>query len=724
MTTAIGITRRPVRVAIVALVVGFLALGALLVPGGPARGDEASTVDVSGATLSWRLSEYVFTNPASFGIRTAEAPATIDADAWHFTGGTGTYDSTTGAVSVAFEGRMNFGNTAAGNYEIQFDDPTFVVDAGGAGRLLADVYVRGPGSAPLTLKGSDVVVSTFTASTLALGGHVQLTVTPDFPARPDQSPTATYTQGQFPQTLLDAVGASFAAHFRQTGAVTPSANDLLKPPAPITLAFWMPGVGVTPTTDVVYEGATLTVSGSGIDPDANVYADGPLVGEPAGIEVAFGRFAEAWQPSASAPDEAREVLVSKRVVPEATRTLLEGLGVPSSSLATLNADGTFETTLDVAPGGTSAGAYAVATYAAGGTPNASHEFLTPVTFAAAVTTTTTTAPPPTTTTLPGGPPGGNEVVDGGLDWGMKASFRSYIQTTAAGTITPGNGATTNGDGTFHFPLDVSGDEYDEGDVTAAFDGLVHFTGHSGALDLTVSDLRVVTTGSTGVLVADLVNAPVGDTPETFDDVDLVSLDLSGSGPVVVGTSLRWDDIVASLTADGAEAFAGFYTSGTAFDTADLVLEFESVPEGAGGGGPVAGLDKTSVRPGDRLTVSATGFTPGEQAEVWVHSDPVFVGSTTAGTDGSVVYTFTVPDLPPGEHRVEIRGITSGRSVFSATFTVTETGSAGSRLAFTGANGATTDLIFAGSALVLFGGGALLAAARQRRRVEQAAQAAA
>ena len=714
MTTTMGITRRSVRVAIVALVAGFLALGALFVPGGPARGDEAPGAEVSGATLSWRLSEYVFTNPASFGIRTAEAPATIDANAWQFTGGTGTYDPSTGEVSVAFEGRMNFGNTAAGNYEIQFDDPSFVVDAGGAGRLLADVYVRGPGSAPLTLKGSDVVVSTFTASTLALGGHVQLTVTPDFPARPDPSPTATYTQGQFPQTLLDAVGSSFAAHFRQTGAVTPSANDLLKPPAPITLAFWMPGVGVTPTTDIPFEGGTVTVSGSGIDPDANVYADGPLVGEPAGIEVAFGRFAEVWQPSASASDETREVLASKHVVPAATRTLLEGLGVPSSSLATLNADGTFETTLDIEPGGSSAGADAVATYAAGGIANASHEFLTPVTFAAAVTTTT--APPPTTT-LPGDPPGGDEVVDGGLDWGLKASFRNYIQTTAAGTITPGNGATTNGDGTFHFPLDVNGDEYVEGDVTAAFDGSVHFTGHSGALDLTVSDLRVVTTGSTGVLVADLVNAPVGDAPETFDDVELVALDLSGSGPIVVGTSLRWDDIVASLTADGAEAFAGFYTTGTAFDTADLVLDFESVPDGAGGSGPVAGLDKTSVRPGDRLTVNATGYTPGEQAEVWVHSDPVLVGSTTAGTDGSVVYTFTVPDLPPGEHRVEIRGITSGRSVFSATFTVVG-GSGTSPLAFTGANRATTDLVLAGSGLILLGGGALVAAARQRRRTLQ------
>jgi len=718
--TAIGITRRPTRVAIVALVVGFLALGAAFVPFRQARGVEGgSAVAVTGATFDWKISEYARTSSSLSPLAGATAPATYDSGTgYHFTGGAGTYDPSTGALSLTFSGEMFVGNQNQGGYGIKFIDPVLTV-SGGTGTIVSSVAIRPSGGASGTYGTpvTGVTIATFSASTVSLGGHVQLSITPDFMARPDQSPTATYTQGQFPQSLIDAVGSSLANHFRQSGAVTPSASDPNKPPAAFSLGFWVPGVGVTPSSDVPFEGGTVTVSGSGIDPDANVYAEG-LVGEPAGIEVAFGRFAEAWQPSASAPDEAREVLARKYVVPEATRTLLEGLGVPSSSLATLNADGTFETTLDIAPGGTSSGAYGVATYAAGGTANASHEFLTAITFAAEVTTTTTTAAPTTTTTLPGDPPGGNEVVDGGLDWGMKASFRNYIQTTAAGTITPGNGATTNVDGTFHFPLDVSGDEYDEGDITAAFDGSVHFTGHSGALDLTVSDLRVVTTGSTGVLVADLVNAPVGDTPETFDDVDLVTLDLSGSGPVVVGTSLRWDDIVAALTADGAEAFAGFYTTGTAFDTADLVLEFESVPEGAGGGGPVAGLDKTSVRPGDRLTVSATGFTPGEQAEVWVHSDPVFVGSTTAGTDGSVVYTFTVPDLPPGQHQVEIRGITSGRSVFSATFTVTETGSAGSRLAFTGANGATTDLIFAGSALVLFGGGALFAAARQRRRTLQ------
>lgn len=735
MRTAIGNGRRTARSGLVALVVGFLALGAALIPTQAAHGEGGGATSVVGATFDWKVSTYVLTSSSLAPHGAAGAPATYDATTgWHFTGGTGTYDSSTGALSLAFTGSMTFGNQNQGGYGIRFLDPVLTI-AGGTGTITADVSIRPSGGTAGTFGTpvADVTVAEFSASTTSLGGHVQLTITPDFDVSDLQLPNAqtgavpTYEQRQFPQSLIDTVGTSLRGHFRQTGAPTASASDLNKPPVAFTVGFWVPGVGVTPTTDIAYEGGTVTVSGSGIDPAANVYPDGALAGQPSGIEVAFGRFAESWQPSAGAPDTAREVLVSKRVVPAATRTALENLGVPSDSLATLNEDGTFETTLDIAPGGTSSGTYGVASYANGGTPNASHEFLTPVTFAAEVTTTTTTAPPTTTTTTPSGsdPGDDNAVVGGFLDWGMKASFRNYIQTVAAGTITTGDGATTNADGTFHFPLDAEGDEYDDGDLDAAFLGSVHFTGHSGALDLTVSDLRIEADGTSGVLIADLSSLPnePGATPEVFDDVELVALDLSGSGPVVVGESLVWTDIASVLTDDGAEAFASFYTAGTAFDAADVTLEFEDTPDGsAGGGGPTATLSKTTVAPGESLTVSGGGFTPGEQTEVWVHSDPVFVGATKADADGDVVYTFVVPDLPPGQHQVEIRGISSGRSVWSAYFTVTSGGAAGGKggqLAFTGANGSTTNLAMVGSALVLLGGGALVVAARQRRKLAMA-----
>lgn len=62
----------------------------------------------------------------------------------------------------------------------------------------------------------------------------------------------------------------------------------------------------------------------------------------------------------------------------------------------------------------------------------------------------------------------------------------------------------------------------------------------------------------------------------------------------------------------------------------------------------------SVAAGATVPVSASGFVPGDVAEVWLHSDPVLVGTATVGADGSVSTRVTVPaGTDPGAHRIYV-----------------------------------------------------------------------
>ena len=81
---------------------------------------------------------------------------------------------------------------------------------------------------------------------------------------------------------------------------------------------------------------------------------------------------------------------------------------------------------------------------------------------------------------------------------------------------------------------------------------MHYVGHDGQLDLTVSDPRVALDGDIGTLIVDVVSRSLGSpTASTFDDVPLVALDLSGITPTAVANGLRWSGIPATLTAEGA-----------------------------------------------------------------------------------------------------------------------------------------------------------------------------
>lgn len=168
---------------------------------------------------------------------------------------------------------------------------------------------------------------------------------------------------------------------------------------------------------------------------------------------------------------------------------------------------------------------------------------------------------------------------GHLDWGVKQSFRSYIEgPIAKGSYSAFDGASKNADGTIRF--DVLGGAYDDatGVGELLIDGTARFTGHGGALDLTYSNLRVVFSGGgAGTLFADAIskeNVP-GAVAKPYPNTPLVSLTVPPATSTADG--LTWAPVPAKLTAEGSPAFGSFYTAGMDFDPLDPLVAVFGVP---------------------------------------------------------------------------------------------------------------------------------------------------
>lgn len=119
--------------------------------------------------------------------------------------------------------------------------------------------------------------------------------------------------------------------------------------------------------------------------------------------------------------------------------------------------------------------------------------------------------------------------------------------------------------------------------------------------------------------------------------------------------------------------------------------------------PAVALPSASVTVGGSLALNASGFTPDEELEIWMHSTPVKIGVAKADATGKLIRTATLPvEIPPGAHHLEVRGAMSG-SVFAPV-------AVNDDIAFTGfdaavVTGALTTvfvLVLGGVAVVLLG----------------------
>lgn len=160
---------------------------------------------------------------------------------------------------------------------------------------------------------------------------------------------------------------------------------------------------------------------------------------------------------------------------------------------------------------------------------------------------------------------------GTLGWGVKASFRDYIEgPIAGGGIEVTRPAVREDDGTFTWKKGEGRANVDADTAKIRLKGTVYFYGHdegSGpALEIYVENPRLVIDGDGSVLVAD-VKSRLGGPLIEYPGVELVSIDATGLDLEPNGRGVvKARGLATTLTDDGAEAFAGFYEPGTPFDS--------------------------------------------------------------------------------------------------------------------------------------------------------------
>ncbi|MFE2745898.1 HtaA domain-containing protein [Streptomyces scopuliridis] len=194
----------------------------------------------------------------------------------------------------------------------------------------------------------------------------------------------------------------------------------------------------------------------------------------------------------------------------------------------------------------------------------------------------------------------DRTVQGGrLDWGIKSSFLSYV----TGPIAQGSWALSGGAATvgsqFRFHSATGSYDPDTGAFRAGFSGGVRFVGHlkgdgTHELDLTISRPTVRISGGSGTLHADMASKAKGSGEVTSaSQVPLATLDLSGIGMKGGGSPVVLTRIPATLTAQGATAFAGYYTAGTPLDPVSLSVDVK-----AAGATPEKSPSASATEPGD------------------------------------------------------------------------------------------------------------------------------
>lgn len=168
------------------------------------------------------------------------------------------------------------------------------------------------------------------------------------------------------------------------------------------------------------------------------------------------------------------------------------------------------------------------------------------------------------------------VTAGSMNWGVRESFRKYVETgVAKGSISTSGGATNSGSG-FTFPLESSAiSSSTSGQVN--FSGEVHFYGHNGALDMLLSNPVIVVNGTQAELRVDYAS-------RKYEGVDKTGAIREGRQEVLAAIALsQAPDFAASqttiagtvsLTSSGAEIFGGFYEAGETLDPISIELSLD------------------------------------------------------------------------------------------------------------------------------------------------------
>jgi len=149
-----------------------------------------------------------------------------------------------------------------------------------------------------------------------------------------------------------------------------------------------------------------------------------------------------------------------------------------------------------------------------------------------------------------------KVASADLGWGVRDSFRNYIRGGIANGSWDLNG-TTYSNNAFQWAKGTG--SFKDGKGSISFTGSVHFTGHHGILDTTISNPRLEINGKTAVLYATVVGNDMDGKSQNYGEVALLNVDVSGLQ--VSGDKISISGAGTTITAEGAKAFAGFYEAG-------------------------------------------------------------------------------------------------------------------------------------------------------------------
>ena len=149
-----------------------------------------------------------------------------------------------------------------------------------------------------------------------------------------------------------------------------------------------------------------------------------------------------------------------------------------------------------------------------------------------------------------------KVASADLGWGVRDSFRNYIRGGIANGSWDLNG-TTYSNNAFQWAKGTG--SFKDGKGSISFTGSVHFTGHHGILDTTISNPRLEINGKTAVLYATMVGNDMDGKSHNYGEVALLNVDVSGLQ--VSGDKISISGAGTTITAEGTKAFAGFYEAG-------------------------------------------------------------------------------------------------------------------------------------------------------------------
>lgn len=346
-----------------------------------------------------RQSDGSYADATFAGLRTDASGTTITTgnglNSGHvaeFSHGTGTVDAAAGTASIQWTGTFTSAYYS-GMTRSWITDPKLTV-ANGTGTVTATLGGYGTSMddpdkfenlAPVanvtiaTLEGVTVGATGFTATPKYAG----VTITTD----PSVSPQVTTGPnfGSFPQSFVDfQVKTGQGPYWYSSGG----SADARKPASAITVGYTTaaqpasPTVTVSKTSGLARAGETVTVTGAGFLP-AGAATNGtrpPLAGTFSGAYVVFGKFLDAWKPSAGAPSSARTTIAQKWAVPAAS---IATVGGANAGAIELKADGTFSTELTLTAteaNDLKAGNYGIYTFGGSGASYGPFETYTPVSF--------------------------------------------------------------------------------------------------------------------------------------------------------------------------------------------------------------------------------------------------------------------------------------------------------------------------------------------------------